>query len=397
MVAQVIASDLFGKRSKISSRIKGQLLIRGGGVMVDDALRRFGWASPDPVVTSVLTCEIGSGVVRASRFETRGSLGSITFGAKELWSEAESGVTVSIKLDDLSVVTWPAVGAVRNQSEWLEDTDLDISFKKGGAEVAAEDIARVTVGGRLALRLTILPGTVDTFFLFGGIVPCSVEELREKLVECGQELSSPLASTIAVKLQVGRGKSLNGRPIKLLPTEDVEDGFGLGHLPLLELIGGGVPVLPDHDDLEKELTNFLRAVQATNNVAPPRLLERYTPDGFPSAVSGRVTFEWPAYRGPVGTAPTRPATGERALILSVGPTRVVDCLNSSSETHREFQISFLFLSFSCSPVLWLVNTGLSSYAQSVSWDWTKQLVQLTLDGAVMFSQCVGAGLSNWFS
>ena len=311
MVGQAITSPLFAKRGKLSARMKGQLLVRGGGVMVDDALRRFGWGGEHPVVTTVMDCDIASGAVRACRFETRGSLGVITFPAKKLWPGADQGISVSIKLEDLSLVIWSMEeGSHRNQSDWLDYGDLDITFKRaGGAVVEPVDVDRVTDGGRLALRFTLLPGTVDTFFLFGGIVPYSVNELRERLRDRGQNLASPLASTIAVKLHVSRTKAQNGRPVKLLPQEEEGDDFGLGHLPLLELVGPGIPVLPDHDDIEAELVAFLRAVQPTNNVALARLEERYSEEGFPAAASGRINYSWPSYRGPVDLEATGTATG----------------------------------------------------------------------------------------
>ena len=45
----------------------------------------------------------------------------------------------------------------------------------------------------------------------------------------------------------------------LMPLEEERDEFGLGHLPLL-MVMGFVPVLPDHDDFERELVGFLCTV-----------------------------------------------------------------------------------------------------------------------------------------
>ena len=63
--------------------------------------------------------------------------------------------------------------------------------------------------------------------------------------------------------------------------------------------------------MEEELVEFLRAVSPTNNVALARLEELYTEEGFPSAPSGRISFEWPPYRGPVEqeAAASTPVTG----------------------------------------------------------------------------------------
>ena len=303
MVGQTIASTLFNKRSKMSRRTMGQLTVRGAGNMVNDALCRFGWEGEDPVVTTILTVDIRSGAIRGSRYETRGNLGSVTFGAKELWPEAEAGFTVTIKFTDLSNIVWPSEGDSRNQSAWIPDEDLDISYKKSDGTAAAAGDGGM---GNLALRFTLQPMAVDSFQLFAGLVPFSKAELRTKLGARGLDISTPLASTIAIKLYSVRGKVANGRPVLLLPQEQKDEGLGLGHLPLLEMIGAGTLTFPDHDRLELESVELLCHINPKNNVTLARLEELYSEDGFPAIPTGKIPFKWPAYRGPVdqGTANT---------------------------------------------------------------------------------------------
>ena len=142
----------------------------------------------------------------------------------------------------------------------------------------------------------MLPATVDTFFLYAGIVPWSKEVLQAKLQAVGQDLGSPLASTLAVMLY----RQQNGRPVKLLPQERKEDGLGLGHLPLLELIGPGILTFPTHEAIEQELVEFLRTTNPTNNVSPARLVEMYSAEGFPTTATGRIAFELPGSSGGTG-------------------------------------------------------------------------------------------------
>ena len=182
---------------------------------------------------------------------------------------------------------------------------MDITFKKAdGSLIVTDEDRRLARIGNLTLRFTLQPVAVDTVLLFAGIVPFSKDELRTRMGARGLDISSPLASTIALKLYNMRGKTANGKPVAFLPQEQREDGLGLGHLPLLEMIGAGPLTFPDHDALEEELVEFLRRVTATNNVASARLEEMYSEGGFPSAPNGRITHEWPPYRGPVeqGTA-----------------------------------------------------------------------------------------------
>ena len=143
MVGQTIVSDIFKKQTKMGVQKMSQLLVRGGGIQINDALNRLGWSNDEPVLTTVLSCEIDSGVVRACRFETRGDLGTILFGAKELWPNAQHSVSVSINLGDLSVITWPMAGDNRNQSAWIDDEDLEVTYKQQDGTVleSANDLS----------------------------------------------------------------------------------------------------------------------------------------------------------------------------------------------------------------------------------------------------------------
>ena len=77
------------------------------------------------------------------------------------------------------------------------------------------------------------------------------------------------------KLFKSRGKVANGKPVLLLPQEQKEDGLGLGHLPLLEMIVAGPLTFPEPDVVEREMVE-------TNNVALARLEELYSgPCFFP--------------------------------------------------------------------------------------------------------------------
>ena len=71
---QTILSPFFNSKNKLSPTIIRSLLVQGGGIQVDDALRRFGWTSPEPVVTTVMTSDPDSGTIRGVRYKTRGAI-----------------------------------------------------------------------------------------------------------------------------------------------------------------------------------------------------------------------------------------------------------------------------------------------------------------------------------
>ena len=265
----MIASPLFTRRLKLPNRVLGQWLVRSAGTAIDDALFRFGWEGGEPAITTVITADIASGAVRGSRFETRGGIDPV------------------------------------------DDDELEITFKKRDGSILATEADREAAQvGNLCVRFTVLPGAVDTFYLYAGIVPFARDELQAKLQEKGLDLSSPLCSTIPLRLFNSRGKWANARPVKLLLQEQGRDGFCFGHLPLLELIGPGQRVFPDHDAIEQEMVALLRAVALTNNVASARLAALYTTEGFPSVPTGKISFEWPECRGPAG-APGAAGSGPR--------------------------------------------------------------------------------------
>jgi len=95
---------------------------------------------------------------------------------------------------------------------------------------------------------------------------------------------------------VVKGKAQNGLTILLAPTERPADMYGLGHLPLLQFIGAGQLVLPDHDKMEEEMVALLRSTATTNNVSLARLQAMFTDASFPTSTTGTIPMEWPAYR-----------------------------------------------------------------------------------------------------
>ena len=301
MARQTIVSALLAKRKKLNPSNQRNLLVRGGGIQIDDSLARHGWQAPEPILATVITSNPDSGAVTGARFETRGTLVNvIKFKAEELWEGALRGASVTIAFNDLSIVEWNTSGNARNQSRWLDGSELEIKITKddGSEIVSQEEKDDASIGG-LCVRFTVHIFTVDKAILNAGISPQSKQELEVKLQTLNKEMSSPFIPTIALKLAVVKAKPQNGLVIKFGPTEEPGDKFGLGHLPLLEVIGAGQPTLPDHDLVEQEMVELMRGLVATNNVLPARLPSLFSEATFPSSTSGSIAMEWAAYRGPV--------------------------------------------------------------------------------------------------
>ena len=190
---------------------------------------------------------------------------------------------------------WKNEGAERNQSYWLDAGELEVGYVKDGRRIEDEDLEALGVGG-LAVRLTMHPVGVDKMCLYGGIIPMSKSELRDMLGSDDPHMDSPYIPTMCLKLMWSKGKALNAFPLSFLPVEKETDKVGLGHLPLLELVGRVEPIFPKHDDIEEQLCAFLGNLAATNNMKLQRLSLMLSPGCLPNTVTGCITFQWPEYR-----------------------------------------------------------------------------------------------------
>ena len=246
MVRMAIASELFRQRGPLNKATLSSLHVRGGGVQVDDALGRWGWGGMEPVVTTVINIDHATAVVRGTRYETRGSLESpVKIKASELWPGAAEGVEVHLKLTNLGIINWVTQGDVRNISHWVEDKEIDhvIINVKDNVAVLDEDKEENGIFD-FVLRFTILPADVEKSLLYASILPYSKAVLKDKLQAVNKTLDSPVIPTLPLKLFKSSGKMTNAHPLTLLPKERPGDRFGLGHLPLLEVVGDGRPNFP---------------------------------------------------------------------------------------------------------------------------------------------------------
>ena len=217
MVRMAIASELFRQRGPLTKATLASLHIRGAGVQVDDALGRKGWDHEGPVVTTVMTVDPNTGVVRGTRYETRGSIDNpLKFKASELWVGASEGIEVTIKLTDLGIIKWVTEGEVRNLSYWIEDKDIDYAIMKGNTAIQEGKKEENRIG-RFAIRFTILPGDVDKSLLYASIIPYSKVGLEEKLQAVNKTLDSPVIPTLALKLSKSGGKTINAHALTSSP------------------------------------------------------------------------------------------------------------------------------------------------------------------------------------
>ena len=183
MGRQTIVSPLFRNQGKLSPMMIKKLMIRGGGIHVDDCLQRMGWTPDKAVVTSVMTIDSSSGVIKGVRFESRGKGPNVRFKAKELWPSITEDVTMTIKITDLSRLPWLGTGEKRNQTSWIEDQHMDFeAVHKERGTLTMDELREIGMDG-FCTRFTLLPVKVDKVLLYGSILPMSKGALEEKLFE----------------------------------------------------------------------------------------------------------------------------------------------------------------------------------------------------------------------
>ena len=321
----MIVSPLFRNKGKLSPLMMKKLTVRGGGIQVNDALERFGWDPNTPVATTVMSLDESSGAVKGVRFETRGQGPEIKFKARELWQSADENVMIKIKFSDLSRLPWVTLGDKRNQTSWMDSSDVEYEAVHGEMGILSrQQMEEMNVNG-FCIRFTILPIKVNKALLYGSIVPVSKVRLEEKLEEYEVEESSPVIPAIAMKLGLAKGKIQNGFPLDLLPVEQESDRVGLGHLPLLECIGSSTAVLPKHEDVARQLSRLMRNLNPTNNVNPSRIRSILAGETLPLNPTGSISYEWPDLEivegSPEGASSSaEPITGQvmfKALLLSI--------------------------------------------------------------------------------
>ena len=53
----LIVSPLFSSKGRLSPSLMRNLMVRGGGLMVNDCMQRFPWSMEDPVLTTIATID----------------------------------------------------------------------------------------------------------------------------------------------------------------------------------------------------------------------------------------------------------------------------------------------------------------------------------------------------
>ena len=210
------------------------------------------------------------------------------------------------------------VGTVRKQSEWIDINNLLLDLLHKNA-LDGEEIELTSKGdhaiGDFIVCFTVIPHAVDKSILFSGLLPFSKANLKAKLDNIDKQLIDPLIPTLGLRIYKLTTKKVHFRPhpIPLLQRKGRDQGFGLGHLPFLEVIRKGAPLFPAHNNLEQSLANFLWPALPTNNLSnKTKLASALRDTNFPNKAPASLSIVWPEYKVPSSraTPPALPKVGE---------------------------------------------------------------------------------------
>ena len=155
--------------------------------------------------------------------------------------------------------------------------------------------------------------------LFAGLLPFSKADLKAKLDNFDKQLTNPLIPTLGLRIYKSTPNKVRVSPhlLALLTTEGRDQGFGLGHLPFLEVIRKGAPLFPAHNNLKQSLANFLWPALPTNNLSnKTKLASALRDTNFPNKAPASLSIVWPEYKVPSSraTTPALPKVGEHNAI-----------------------------------------------------------------------------------
>ena len=135
------------------------------------------------------------------------------------------------------------------------------------------------------------------------MVPLNLQDLRDKARDWGLPVNSSQIPGVPVYkfyARDARGTSRNFRPLQVAwgIREDKEDRWGIGILPLVEILGGiDSSKFPSRNALEKEMVKMLRSfvAQAQYETAT-NLGEALQSQDKPECPAAKVVSSWPKFK-----------------------------------------------------------------------------------------------------
>jgi len=197
------------------------------------------------VCSAVLEVDGLTGTIKGSRWSLTGSLPSaFRIKANRLFKEfGDPENFILIKLPKLDLFKFSSQSTTRNFSHWMsiatimEHGEITVGKKNSQREARDLEAMKLMVPGLangLSARILLLPKQVGTMILSIQLVPMNEELLRTTCSRFGRELSDAYVPALKPCL-VGRS---NMSMACYKPIEPVGKGWGMAHLPHLEMFVG---------------------------------------------------------------------------------------------------------------------------------------------------------------
>ena len=197
------------------------------------------------VCSAVLEVDGLTGTIKGSRWSLTGSLPSaFRIKASRLFKEfGDAENFILVKLPKLDLFKFSSESTTRNFSRWMSmDTIMEhgeITVGKKNTQREARDLEAMKLmvpglANGLSARVLLLPKQVGTMIISVQLVPMNEDLLRTTCSKFGKELSDAYVPALKPCL-VGRS---NMAFASYKPVEPAGKGWGMAHLPHLELFVG---------------------------------------------------------------------------------------------------------------------------------------------------------------
>ena len=175
----------------------------------------------------------------------------VAFKVGKIYGDSElKEATLSFTIDP-TILHWPARGAYRNWSHFMDSSNLgNLKLARDNEEL---EVKTLPDKGDFCLRVSTVPYSPNTARLMIWIYPAPGAVLTKATSELGVDFNSHQVPAIMVAQQ----------DIAMGPVEGVNDGVALGLLPVLHCPGQPPTAYPSTADLDREMTALLRAVIMT--------------------------------------------------------------------------------------------------------------------------------------
>ena len=320
---RILKDPIFTKKGKVPNRVVDLLRVDNGGADITRAMGVFkAKTSSTPYVTPVITVNNVTGNILGSRVVARGPV--FTTGeehrvpAREIWSQASTDTALEFTVDGTALKFGSDQSP--NVSDWVNLGSLPgykVVDTRTGATLSAEQIGEEEgVKQGASVRVILQIHDVKSVGATLQVAPWALPDLKDVASRWNIDVNA--ANMPGVPLYKFYAFDRNGAPSRTFQPQNVfwavreakDDGWGIGILPLIEILGTiQEQLVPSQADLEKEMVEMLRAFTPVSQVGDPgAAAELLLSKERPAVPEVKPAWQWPKYKPAAQSPASTPVT-----------------------------------------------------------------------------------------